>query len=369
MVRVGRCVRGAAAGTEAVRTRPIAGARVLGKRSVQPAGSRLDELLHGDVALALRGGLGRVRDATGLLEAAIFEARLRGGGWLDRPLSPAGRQALANLMYLRSDLGRVREQPAREIWAAIDRILVEDGLDPLPPQAVLRLQDGIYTRGASAQGLPVSPIRRWSGQHTFIEFIESHSQSRFRDGFGHTSRVEQSGMVISEYRFSDESRRTVKGTERTLGLFVEWHRGIGHRTQLDAQGSVRTPVKGDDLQALYRGSASWSYFIADRWLVTASAFHEWLDRDRTTGPTPRDQSQTHVNLQARYFLENRVSVALGLSHRDRWIRESYGTAGAGNFYDRTTGLTFQLDYRLMGRLSAPGFEISRDAPPAATTPL
>ena len=72
-------------------------------------------------------GHGIVRDATVVEDVHILESRLLAAGTLSRPLTPAGRARLAELLTVTPSLSFEHDRPERFEWREVERILREDG--------------------------------------------------------------------------------------------------------------------------------------------------------------------------------------------------------------------------------------------------
>ena len=103
---------------------------------------------------ALGPVIGRVRDATPVLDARILEDRLTRTGSLIRPLSEQGRLRLAALLAMRGQFKNAHERADRYFWREVERVLQDDGA--LIPQgldalSVLRILEDVTrprTRGS-----------------------------------------------------------------------------------------------------------------------------------------------------------------------------------------------------------------------------
>ena len=154
------------------------------------------------VAASATTGWGRVRNATGIYDALVLERRLLETGALTRPLSPAGRQRLAEVLYLRSAFGEVHERPGRGLWREIERVLAADGAlreGGLDPYSVLRAAEPHLgpTVRLAADGVPVSPATRLTGFFAGLQLFDGHvNRIERRDG-GFSSQTIQDGTISS----------------------------------------------------------------------------------------------------------------------------------------------------------------------------
>jgi hypothetical protein len=308
----------------------------------------------------LGGGLGRVRDATGVYEARVLEARLREAGVLTRDLSPAARQRLAGLAYLRWSAAGVHDRPARSVWAEIEEILEEDGAvveAGLDAAAILRaLEPHMAGSLIDDTGIPASPVPRARGHFAglFAEYQHVHELSRLDDELSRTQVV--NGVPQPPVYASQGTRSTNEEDRLFGGLEAESHMPLALDLQLDLTGRVLMPVREVDTELFAGGSAIFAWMVADRWLARAQAAADWLDADRRTGESPGDRSIWTLSAQLDYYLENRMTLFAGFFDGERTYRGGEPGFSPPDSYQRDRGVSVGVTYRLAGRYAAPGFD-------------
>ena len=130
-------------------------------------------------------GLGRVRDATAVYDVYALEARLQEDGILTRPLLPATRQRLVDLIYISDDYGRVHERPARFFWREVGTALNEDGglrVEGLDAYNLYRIAEPYFARYEFSRGYSGDyaaaprPIPRSSGSFPTYALLSGPSR-------------------------------------------------------------------------------------------------------------------------------------------------------------------------------------------------
>ncbi|HYM81240.1 MAG TPA: hypothetical protein VEY91_07495 [Candidatus Limnocylindria bacterium] len=310
-------------------------------------------------------GIGRVRNATGIYEARVFEQRLLESGAIIRALTPSARKRLAELMYARTSLIGIRDRPAKETWRAIERILEDDGaLGPsgLGVFSIFRAAEP-HVAGAIFQrdGVPRSPVMRLTGSFAglVLESRHSHIVNRFDEGEFFQETLNDSLLTAVINRRS--TRETGDLDEVLAGLMAEHHRPFGMRWQADGSSELLIPIREQDNWLEVSSALSMSWLAADRWLGSIFLAHAWLDDDRTQGPTHGDRTDWSYGIAVTYYLENRLGLRLSASESQRHTREVLGGPPLlrdGSF-SRNGNLFFNFSYRFKGSFEAPGLYPAR----------
>ena len=313
---------------------------------------RYDHVTAGSTAL----GLGRVRDATAVYELSILEQRLLETGALTRPLSPAARQQLAALFYLRGSYGSFRERPARFLWKDVERVLRDDGAlgaEGLDGYSILRAGEPVYGgSGSRRDGLPASPIARLRGFFVGATLTDIHQQTIERRD---DSRFNQDVVndVVQPPSNLHQSERAEAHFDRVLaGPSAEFHRPMGGRWQVDAAGQALFPTRKQDKGLDISNGGSVTALLADRWLArfSLSQFRTVVRRTTPIGDvTDADDWGWSYGASWLYYLEDRLSLQLSVSE----FQEKHGSFQSAN-HQRSAGLNIGLNYRFLGRFQAPG---------------
>ena len=316
------------------------------------------------VAASASAGWGRVRNATGIYDALVLERRLLETGALTRPLSPAGRQRLAEVLYLRSAFGTVHERPGRGLWREIERVLAADGAlreGGLDPYTVLRAAEPHLgpTGRLAADGVPVSPATRLTGFFAGLQLFDGHvNRIERRDG-GFSSQTVQDGTIIGA-RTGTYSARTDESFDRVSGGATgEVHLAIGPPWQLDANSAVLLGLRRQENDLAVSSQISLVWLAADRWTAIANARHQWYDDERTNGPTAGDSWGWDVGTTVRWYFEDRAAIELSAMEQQGWRR---GDASSHLFH-RGLGVSLGVTYRFAGWIETPGFFAGATAPP------
>ena len=337
---------------------------VPGTTTVTNTGQNLEQWSYVHSIFASAGiGWGRVRNATGVYDALVLERRLRETGAITRPLSAAGRQRLAEALYLRGSLDAVRERPGRALWREIERVLTEDGAlaeGGLDPYSVLRAAEP-HTGAAvrlTEDGVPISPVTRMTGSFAGVRLADFHSSQRLRtDDGAYFERIEN-GVPISSSRPSPHSLQTTESQDDVAaGPFGEIHLPLGPPWQLDASASMMLGLRPEDSQLLLRTDASLAWLAADRWTAIANASYQLLDEDRTSGPTGGDLWQLNAGMSVSWYVEDRTAIELSASHDQQWRRGDTAapTATRSHLDTQTFTVTLGVTYRFAGWIATPGF--------------
>ena len=295
----------------------------------------------------LSAGYGRVRDASVVYDVHLLEERLTGTGAITRPLSAAARAKLAALYYVSPYYSAAHERPDRFVWREIERVLREDGAlgeRGLDPYSVLRAREstGPSRRPTRLRGWFVGLVGQLGTGNTI---------SRQRTGSAY--RVYLSDTLAFE-QVSDVRRRLSYSSDDVgLGGQGEYHLPIGWRWQLDATSRVTRPARTGEYGLTVTNDASLSWFVADRWAVSAS-----LAQDRgyfrprgPWGPSAWDSWAAGAGATIAYFVEDHTMLSLSLDETQRMDQYASGNPRA---FDRDGRVSFGISYRFLGSLEAPG---------------
>jgi hypothetical protein len=265
--------------------------------------------------------LGRVRNATGVFEARVLEARLLRLGALNRPLSAQGRQRLADLMYAHRDVGVGTARPAAPVMDAVERILYEDGAlrdSVLTASDLFHLTESIFDRylggnSIGPDGLPRSPIARASGAFISVQLFTTHSRTAARQDLTQTTIPYTAGTPGTpvEQRQTGSSKQTSDGTQ--LHLAAEWHHPSSMRSQWDATSGFDKILSGSDRGFAFFNQLGWTYIAADRWLIGAGASQQRKSQRTKEHVTLADDWGTSVSVGIQYLVIDRVSIGFGAS--------------------------------------------------------
>jgi hypothetical protein len=305
-------------------------------------------------------GLGRVRDATGVLDARVFEERLRRAGVLTRPLSPAGRERLAQLAYVQYGFARVHERAGKYLWREIERLLREDGAvsdSGVDPSAVLRAAER-YVGGDGDPGslIPRSPVPRTVGTFAGLVVTAAHSHAIDRLTSDRFTQFSMNDTVVTESFYSQSSRFT-SGTDALYGGGrIEYHRPLGPRWQVDAGEEVLFPLRphrqGFELSSDLRVQA----IVADRWTAGAQIGHtRSIEHARPKDEEPEvDRWRVDLAGNLAFYLEDRIQVLIRADHIQEMVRIPGGFSFIRPGFARRGRVTLGLTYRFLGGLDAPG---------------
>ncbi len=316
---------------------------------------------HGrQVAIDLAVGVGRVRNATVVFEERVFEDRLARTGALTRPLSPEARRKLTDLLFLGDSYAPVRDRPARFLWEEIERILREDGAlrdDRLDSYSLFRAIEPFVGRspssGGSAAGaveiLPRSPVLRLRGFFAGPVLTVSHTFTRTKQE-SHQYQEDVSNGVVQIFEDS-ASNRSSAGVDQILGgMRTEFHRPLGPRWQVDGSGRIQFDLEHPDRQMNGSTFAAVRAIATDRWVATAfTSYSRSIREDRARSIRSAWRADYGANLT--FFLEDHVQLQLSVSQNQGRVRDPNLTEP---LYNRATGATLGLRYRLRGGLDLPG---------------
>jgi len=302
-----------------------------------------------NAAAALTASLdfGRVRDATPVYQVQVLEQRLLEVGTITRPLSTAARQRLASLYTVESDVAFAHQRPTKYFWRELERLLGDDGAlgaEGLDAYAVQRLLEPLTIVGsgaaARARGFAFGP------------------QVMLHKNWGHTSydasssRLDyQNDTLTSNYDASRTEKRDTHSDDILSGLFVDYHRPIGMRWQVDALSQGLITEMGQTIHVASRLGVNW--LVADRWFATAGVQQSLEATKHEDGRKPQPWSVDY-GASVNYFLEDAWAFRLGWSgHQENTFQYSHRDA-----------ITLGVTYQFAGWLSAPAvFAPMRLTPP------
>lgn len=302
-------------------------------------GQRVDFHRH-HVSARIAPGIGRVRNADGVFAAMLLEERLARDGVLTGPLSPASRERLARLFYVRPLCAVVHALPDKAFWRDVEAALADDpAVRPggLGAYAVLHaLEPLVVARGSFARpaGWFVGPAATLEHEHTVRRDARTASHRRVLNG-----------TRVSERHDRFDARTASSSDDVLLGLVAEAHRPLGSRRQLDARLEASTdPDRGGaDLRLASR--LDFAQLAGERWFAAARIMH---DRWTRGGDGVRAEWRVLAEARCEYYLEDRWSVGLLVRHAQR--RDAAAPVPA---FARETGLDLSTRFD-WGRLEAPG---------------
>jgi len=255
----------------------------------------------------------------------VLEQRLRESGALTRPLSRAGRQRLAEVLYLRDALDTERERPGRLLWREIERVLAEDGAlreSGLDPYSVLRAAEPHLgaSGGLTSDGVPISPRLRQTGAFVGLLVRDDHTNSLRRDDGGMSDESILNGIVVGTSSSSFSSRSSQELDQVDGGASGEIHIPISPPWQLDASSVLLMGLRKEDNHLLFDSRVALAWLAADRWTATAFTTYSWNDEDRTDAGTGGDTWSWNAGLVPTHQFDRRLGASLGLTYRfSGWI--------------------------------------------------
>ncbi|MEQ1833187.1 MAG: hypothetical protein ABL977_09030 [Candidatus Eisenbacteria bacterium] len=279
--------------------------------------------------------LGRVRDATPVLDAQILEERLTKAGSLARPLSGDGRQRLAQLMALRGRVRSAHERPERWFWREVERVLQEDGA--IGPQGldaftVLRLLEEVNP----------SLAPRFVGRSLRVFATLNASREHVSSAGSNSSTTLDGGTVVNYSTSSNGSDGHARFDLAGVGYLAEYHRPLGGRGQIDASEQMVWFDRPSVLQLGHQLRAFWS--VTDRWSLSSQWVAEAQSRDRGGSRKFGDWAFSH-RASVQYRLEDAWSLSLS------W--EDFQAHSMTRF-NREDRFSLGASYQFLGRLTAPG---------------
>jgi hypothetical protein len=303
-------------------------------------------------------GVGRVRNATGLYEARVFENRLLAAGALARPLGEVARGELAALFYARTDYAWSLESPAPAVWGAIEEILRRDGalkgagLDARTAfGAAVPYMSG--RRAAGVDGLPVSPILRQSGATVHAVLMGSTGRLLTRQTGNESHTYSAGGPVYNagySWRWSD-------GTDAAwAGVVAEYHRPAGLRWQFDGMFSTLVNLRPEQRAVQEAAAASATFILADRWLASANLAHSRTVNEDPPGTTLADSWFFRGGASCEYWVSDHVD--LNLQFEQTWSKRLSPylepPTVLAERHEQFGRLSFGLGYRFAGFTEIPG---------------
>jgi hypothetical protein len=317
-----------------------------------------------NVVASIAFGFGRVRDATRVLDARVFEDRLRRAGALSRPLSREGRERLAALAYVQYGYTRVHDRAGKYLWPAIERILRDDGAladSVVDPAAVLRAAEPYLDPRDGTPGslIPSSPVARTVGVFAGPVLSGRHTHAIDRSAFDTYFRSTLDDTVVSQSTGSFSQRQTQEIDQLFGGGKIEFHRPLGPRWQVDASEQLQIPLRPHRQGIEHVATAEVNWLVADRWLAGVGFEHQ-----RSIEHTRRDDLEPegdrwYVRLDAwlTFYLEDRVQLRVNAQSSQRMSRVPTLPSFAGppsTDFNRSQRISLDLTYRFLGGLDAPG---------------
>ena len=291
----------------------------------------------GSASLGL--GRGRVRDVSGVYEAQVLESRLLETGRLLRPLTPGGRQRLAELFYLSDGITSVHDRPSKYLWTEIERVLAADGA----------LQDGTLDAWSALRALePVMLLAgsnrragRFVGLFGFASADRGHQDTQERQ----ESTIIQNGVIVSYYNLESSSRTDIEQDDAGVGLEWSENHPLSMRSQLDLRSRLKWGSH-ETLSGLF--ILGMRHMIADRW--DAELVGQY---DATAWTTGGQRSEPDWFVTARgtlaYLIEDSWSLQASYQTFHSQSRERDLPAYQLADHEITLGVT----YRAAGRFGAP----------------
>ena len=279
--------------------------------------------------------LGRVRDATPVLDARTLEDRLAKAGSLARPLSAEARQRIAQLLAMRGRVRYAHERPERWFWREVERVLQEDsalGPQGLDAFAVLRLLEEVNP----------STAPRFVGRSLRVFVTLNASREHASSAGSNSSTTLDNGTVVNYSTSSNGSDGRARSDFAGVGYQADYHRPLGGRGQIDASEQMVWFDRPSVLQLGHQLRASWS--VTDRWSLSSQWAALAQSQDRRGSRKFGDWTFSHV-ARAQYRLEDAWSLSLS------W--EDF-QAHSANRFNREDRLTIGVGYQFLGHLTAPG---------------
>jgi hypothetical protein len=325
-------------------------------------------------------GVGRVRDASPVYDVYVLEKRLRDLGVLTRELKPETRTKLAQVWVAGTDETIIRDRPHKYFWQDMERILREDGAlraQGLDAYSAYRIAES-YRSGSSSKGPDVWPsppslsgafgrFRRDCGW--FVGLVaegghEHHIERRF-------TRVREqeadSGVYSLDTSHSASARIEGHDDSFRFGPQVEFHRPLGWPLQLDVVSTILFPQDNTSKAIRAKSSVTLTYLVADRWVASAVVQHQRLIEEysypRYDWRERTDSWSVNVGASVQYFVEDRLSLVLTLSHsqgRTAWEMTDHDPEVS---YRRSNAAMLGIAYDFLGVLEAPGLIPRATLPP------
>jgi hypothetical protein len=312
-------------------------------------------------------GIGRVRDATALFEARVFEDRLQKAGALAHPLSHDARQRLASLFAARSQISAASDRPAPGLWSAIERILRDDaavvGDGSLKPDAIFQTTAPYFSNGYlyDYTSLPRSPIYWVTGASARWLFKGSTSRGNGRRGYATSRLITRSGVddPWAENRSSyDDGSRWPSVDALSMGPALSYDRPLNMRWQWGASANSEWSLRKNNWYVEHYADVTLSGIVADRWMLSSDVeYDRQVTRDKNRVQSA-DIWEWSLGARATYFVTDHVNAYVD-------FRQSYAKYGADlvNLYYYVEPAThhysdgqasFGLTYRFAGHASIAG---------------
>lgn len=286
-------------------------------------------------SIAIGPIVGRVRNATPVLDARILEDRLTRTGALTRPLSEAGRARLAELLATRSAFKYAHTRSERYFWREVEQLLQEDGAltaSGLDSYSVLRVLEGI------SPGL--APRFTGASFEVFVTALATRNHSKFSNQSS-SSLFDHDTLTALTRSQSASGQRTGRNLA-SVGYLAEYHRPVGLRWQLDGSQQLTWNDAADALFLFDRASATW--MIADRWRASTNWAHSALSRERAGSRKFAFWNLSHL-AELQYQLEDAWALSASWQHTQSHGRTSFA---------REDAFALGVSYQLFGRFAAPG---------------
>lgn len=304
-----------------------------------------------DASLAATVGHGVVRDATVVEAVQVLEQRLQEAGVLQRALTEATRAKLAQLLVVTPRLANVHDRPGRFVWREVERVLREDG----------SLQEGkldAYAQLYALESYRIGPdVRRATGHFAGLTVRASHDHSLARYDNRTTVRTFLSDTLESARKYSYSSRFDAQVNRILVGPSIEYHRPVGWRWQWDLSSQVLFSALPEQHGLRTESKAGAAWLVADRWQaqVAFRHFREYLSLEESLGSSPVDSWSVRGVVALDYFLEDHLKLTARYDEYQQQARfrnrQVYETVDR---FTRMGGVSLSLNYRFLGRVSAPG---------------
>ena len=325
-------------------------------------------------------GVGRVRDASPVYDIYVLEKRLRDLGVLTGELKPETRRRLAQVWVAGTDHTIIRDRPHKFFWQDVERILREDGAlreGGLDAYSAYRIAES-YRSGGSSKGPDVWPsppslsgafgrFRRDCGWFAGL-VVEGRHEHHIERRFTRAREQEaDSGVYSLDTSHSSSARIENHDDFFSLGPQVEFHRPLGWPLQLDVVSTVLFPQDNTSNALRATTSVVLTYLVADRWLASGTVQHQRVIEEHSYSRY-RQQERTDswtvsVGASVQYFVEDRLSLTLSLSHDQRRAIWEEKDSEPSVFYGRSNVAMIGVSYDFLGVLEAPGLIPRATLPP------
>jgi hypothetical protein len=327
-------------------------------------------------------GVGRVRDASPVYDIYVLEKRLRDLGVLTGELKPDTRRRLAQVWVAGTDHTIIRDRPHKYFWQDVERILREDGAlreEGLDAYSAYRIAESYRSGGSSVSpdkwpsppslGGAFGRFRRDCGW--FVGLVaagehEHHIERRFTRA---REQEADSGVYSLDTSHSASARFEDHDDAFRFGPQLEFHRPLGWPLQLDVVSTILFPQNNTSKAIDAQSSLTLTYLVADRWVASGVVRHQRFIEEhsypRYDWQERTDSWSVSVGAGVQYFVEDRLSLILSLSHsQGHTIREERDVDPAV-FYGRSNAAMLGISYDFLGVLEAPGLIPRATLPPVA----